>query len=187
MKWMIAILVLAATLVMYACRSKPSDIKNRTADEYFDEIKQVPATHEADDPAAPFKRIFTHFKTGATEENIRASYADEFYFNDTFKIIHDIDELVPYMQETAAQVEATDVEILDAVKSREDYYLRWRMTMRFTARGREINSVSIGMTQLRFNAQGKIIFHQDFWDGAEGFYQHLPYIGYWVRKVRDAL
>ena len=59
--------------------------------------------------------------------------------------------------------------------------------MDFSAKGRDIHSVSIGMTQLRFNDEGKIILHQDYWDGAEGFYQHLPYIGYFVRKVRDSL
>ena len=119
--------------------------------------------------------------------NIKEVYADSFYFNDTFKTFRTIDELIPYMEETAENVQTTTVEILDVSKSDTDYYLRWKMVMEFTAKGRDIRSVSIGMTQLRFNEAGKIILHQDYWDGAEGFYQHLPYIGYFVRKVRDSL
>jgi len=61
------------------------------------------------------------------------------------------------------------------------------MVMEFKAKSKDIYSKSIGMTQLRFNQEGKIIFHQDFWDSTEGFYQHLPYIGYIVRKIRSKL
>ena len=61
------------------------------------------------------------------------------------------------------------------------------MVMEFKVKRKDIYSKSIGMTQLRFNQEGKIIFHQDFWDSTEGFYQHLPYVGYWIRKIRSKL
>ena len=104
-----------------------------------------------------------------------------------FKTINNIDELINYMQDTAEAVEVTTVDILDVSKSDTDYYLRWVMHMKFTAKGKEVDSQSIGVTQIRFNEQGKVVLHQDFWDGAEGFYQHLPFVGYIIRKVRDSL
>jgi hypothetical protein len=39
------------------------------------------------------------------------------------------------------------------------------------------------MTQLRFDREGRIILHQDFWDPGAGIYQHLPVLGPAVRFV----
>ena len=160
---------------------------NDRVEQFLSVLKTIPATSSHEQPDKHFSTIFKDFHKDAEEKQIRDVYAENFYFNDTFKTFRNIEELIPYMEETAENVKTTTVEILDVSKSDTDYYLRWKMVMDFTAKGREIHSVSIGMTQLRFNDEGKIILHQDYWDGAEGFYQHLPYIGYFVRKVRDSL
>lgn len=39
------------------------------------------------------------------------------------------------------------------------------------------------MTHLRFDAAGRIIVHQDFWDSAEGLYRHFPLIGWLLRQI----
>ncbi|WP_251358404.1 nuclear transport factor 2 family protein [Kangiella sp. TOML190] len=160
---------------------------NDRVDDFLSQLKMTEATQDSDAIQSKFEMVFKDFKKGVSESNIRSLYADTFYFNDTFKTITDIDQLVAYMTETAEQVETTKVEIIDVAKGKSDYYLRWVMHMKFKAKGRQVDSRSIGMTQIRLNAEGKIILHQDYWDGVEGFYQHLPYIGYFVRKVRDSL
>ena len=177
--------LLAITLT--SCSNKGERMYNQRVNDFMDILKTIPATESHNSPDEHFGQLFKNFHQDAREEIIRDVYADSFYFNDTFKTFRSIDELIPYMEETAKNVETTTVKILDVSKSDTDYYLRWEMTMKFSAKGRDINSRSIGMTQLRFNQDGKIILHQDYWDGAEGFYQHLPYIGYFVRKVRDSL
>ncbi|WP_223670620.1 nuclear transport factor 2 family protein [Kangiella shandongensis] len=160
---------------------------NDRVNNFLETLKTIPKTEDHPAPSDHFAKLFKNFHQDATEQVIREVYAEEFYFNDTFKTFHHIDQLIPYMEETAKNVETTIVEILDVSKSHSDYYLRWKMSMVFMAKGKKIESESVGMTQLRFNDDGKIILHQDYWDGAEGFYQHLPYIGYFVRKVRDSL
>lgn len=160
---------------------------NNRVNSYFETIQSIPSTENSSSVKEKFEIVFKDFKNGATEEKIRGLYADEFYFNDTFKTFSNIEELIPYMEETAKNVEVTTVDILDVVKGDDDYYLRWSMTMEFTAKGSKVKSTSIGMTQLRFNESGKVILHQDYWDGAEGFYQHLPFVGFIVRKIRDSL
>ena len=42
------------------------------------------------------------------------------------------------------------------------------------------------MTQLRFNSDGLVVLHQDYWDSAGGFYDHLPVVGgllAWIRSM----
>ena len=167
--------------------SKTPKSNSKAADDYFKALSNTPSTLDVAEVKKIFLNLFGDLKKGGTKEVVKATYADQFYFNDTFRILYNIDELVPYMVHTAEMVDSTTVEILDISKSDTDYYVRWVMVMEFDVKRKDIYSKSIGMTQLRFNDEGKIIFHQDFWDSTEAFYQHLPYIGYFIRKVRSKL
>jgi hypothetical protein len=53
--------------------------------------------------------------------------------------------------------------------------------------GQAIDIQSIGISHLRFNANNKIILHQDYWDSMQGFYQHLPIIGGVLRWIKNGL
>ena len=44
-------------------------------------------------------------------------------------------------------------------------------------------SETIGITHARFNAAGKVVLHQDFWDTGLGFYQHLPALGNIIKSI----
>ncbi len=184
MKTLIAVIL--ATILLYACSQSPKLKHNRTAEQYFSHLAATPATSEHD-VAYTFGKIFADFKQGATENNIRSVYADELYFNDTLKIIDNIDELVVYMSESAEHVNSTTVDILDVIRSDHDYFIRWSMKMDIDVKGKDILSHSIGMTQLRFNEYGKVVFHQDFWDSSEAFFEHLPVMGRFVKKVKSML
>ncbi|MGJ8663522.1 MAG: hypothetical protein ACSHWU_07720 [Marinicella sp.] len=173
-------------LLLIAC-NKSSNLKNnRSATEYLKHLANTPATSEHE-IRETFGMIFDDFKSGATEENIRKVYADKLYFNDTFKIIGNIEDLIHYLSHSAEQVENTHVEILDVIRSEEDYFIRWSMKMQLKIKGKEINSHSIGMTQIRFNQAGKIMFHQDFWDSSEAFFEHLPFMGRFVKNIKSML
>lgn len=180
------IVVILASIVLYACSNAQQLKPNRTAELYFDHLAQTPATSEQNVEEV-FNLIYSDYKQGANEANIRAVYADELYFNDTFKIIDNIDQLVEYMSHSAGQVNSTTVDILDVIKSEHDYFIRWSMKIDTTISGKDIFSHSIGMTQLRFNDSGKVVFHQDFWDSSEAFFEHLPMMGRFVKKVKTML
>lgn len=173
-------------MILYACSGSTYLKPNRSATQYFNHLAKTPTTteHEIIDT---FGLIFKDFKLGATETNIRAVYAAELYFNDTFKIIDNIEELVEYMSHSASQVESTKVEVLDVIRSEHDYFVRWSMEMKLKIKGKNIESHSIGMTQLRFNQAGKVVFHQDFWDSSEAFFEHLPMMGGLVKKIKSML
>jgi hypothetical protein len=186
MRFLIVGLIILIIFITVAVSKTPKS-NNKVAEQYFKDLAQSDITHKVDDIEKKFLNLFADFKLGATEEIIRQTYAKEFYFNDTFKVLDNIEDLIPYMVDTAAMVKSTTVDVLDVANSGTDYYIRWVMVMEFDVKRKDIYSKSIGMTQLRFNQKGKIIFHQDYWDSTEGFYQHLPYIGYFIRKVRSKL
>jgi hypothetical protein len=47
--------------------------------------------------------------------------------------------------------------------------------------------VTIGMTHLRFDSEGKVVLHQDFWDSTRGIFEHVPVMGAGIRLVKKRL
>ena len=186
MKYLIIGFIVSIIFITVAVSKTPKS-NSDAAEVYFDGMKRAGDTLTVDDVKNTFLKLFRDLKIGANEKIIREIYAENLYFNDTFRTLNNIEELIPYMTHTADMVKSTTVEILDTAYSGTDYYVRWVMVMEFKAKRKDIYSKSIGMTQLRFNQEGKIVFHQDFWDSTEAFYQHLPYIGYFIRKIRSKL
>ena len=65
--------------------------------------------------------------------------------------------------------------------------LRWKMQTQSKVWWKTLTIDSFGMTHLRFNEQGQIVLHQDYWDAAGGFYEHLPLLGSSIRSIRSNL
>lgn len=54
---------------------------------------------------------------------------------------------------------------------------------RFSGVGRGEQCID-GATHLRFDAEGRIVRHQDYWDAAGGLYEKLPLLGALMRALR---
>ncbi len=120
-------------------------------------------------------------------DKIEDAYADDLYFNDTLKTLTTRDTLVAYLVETAERVDYNRVQIHEIIPSGDNYYVRWSMQTGFTVFGKPIQTESIGMSHIRLDDEGKIYFHQDFWDNTEGLFQHLPVVGYIIGKTKQRL
>ncbi len=63
-------------------------------------------------------------------------------------------------------------------------YITWQ----FSGTTRQGNNISFeGVSELLFDAEGKVSSHRDFWDPAAGLYETLPVIGWLLRKIRRKL
>lgn len=151
------------------------------------DASKKPETVELEIKFANFIELFKEFKKKDMRPGVESVYAEELYFNDTLHTFSSRDVMLEYMQETADRVDYTNVEIKDIVQSGDDYYVRWAMDVGFDVLGKQIKTHSIGMTHVRFDESGKINFHQDFWDNTEGFFRHLPVIGFLINKSKDRL
>lgn len=134
-----------------------------------------------------FRQTLGDFSRDDLAERVAELYAADVYFNDTFKTITSRGDIVEHLAATGEQVASSNVEVQQIIVKGQDAYLRWLMDFRFTAAGKTIDSRSIGMSHLRFNEDAEVILQQDFWDSTEGFFAHVPYVGYWVRRVRGDL
>ena len=42
---------------------------------------------------------------------------------------------------------------------------------------------TVGMSHLRFNAQGLVVYHQDYWNATDGIFRHIPILGNMINAV----
>jgi hypothetical protein len=140
--------------------------------------------------AAAIERVREFFADVTPERVQRMApevYAPDAFFNDTLKTLRGADAIGDYFLDTARNAGSVQVEFHDISRSGDDFYFRWRMTMRIGALAGGEPLVSWGTTHFRFDDEGRVLVHQDFWDSAGGFYEHLPVIGGLLRAIRARL
>jgi hypothetical protein len=140
-----------------------------------------------DEGVTRFADAFADLTAEDLRERFEALYAERLYFNDTLHVVHSRDELVDYMARTGKALKESKVEIRHVVRDGADVYVRWTMEFHTRAAGRDVHSHSIGMTHLRFDDQGQVVLHQDFWDSGHALYAHLPIVGFAVQRARNAM
>jgi len=147
----------------------------------------APAGSEAkfNERSRAFIDLYDHLENGSIDKRITETYAEKFYFNDTLVTLHDRGQLIRYFKHTQKNLDAIEFKVLGILDDGNDSYIRWLMKVRFSTMGQTIDSQSIGITHLRFDAENKIIVHQDYWDSTQGLYQHLPVIGGLLRWIKS--
>jgi hypothetical protein len=151
--------------------------------------KQYPEAPPADSAAEAtaienFKLFFSSFAADRIDKLLAGTYANDIYFNDTLKTIRGLDELAHYLKDSAEAVEECRVEILDVSRTKDnDHYFRWKMMIRFKKFKKGQDTWTIGMSHLRFNDKGLVIYHQDYWNATDGLFRHIPILGTLINAV----
>jgi len=121
------------------------------------------------------------------KEHTLKVYAADAYLDDTLAVHHGAAEIEAYFARTSETMTHYEVEIADIARSGDDYYIRWTMVFAAPALSNGQPVHSVGISQVRFNRDGKVAFHQDFWDAGKNFFAHLPVVGGAVGYVRKRL
>ncbi|WP_431687657.1 nuclear transport factor 2 family protein [Hahella sp. NBU794] len=177
---------LTATLasLLSACSSSGpltphQDYLTAAGSDTFSSIEQEPRLQG-------FIALMNNFTPDTIPAAVERAYAKTFYFNDTFHSLQEREDLTHYFVAMAEKA-STSVQFLDFASTGDDILLRWTMTLKFKVWWKQVEVTSIGISHLRFNAQGEIVLHQDYWDSAEGFYYHLPLVGGVLQKIRGGV
>jgi len=134
-----------------------------------------------------FRAFWSDLREDRIREWLPRVYAENVWFNDTVRTITNQSELLEYMLVTASHVQSCRVAVVDIARTGEGYYVRWEMTVVPNGAGEGEVWPSIGISHIRFNAEGKVILHQDYWDSAAGLYEHFPVVGWMIRNIKARL
>lgn len=133
--------------------------------------------------ARNFIELYADLSPENVEDRVRETYAVNVWFNDTIATKVGVDAVAAYLLRTAKDTPEVWAVIDDVAVSGADCYVRWTMTVRTPNLAGGAPIVTSGLSQLRFNRDGLIILHQDYWNPAAGVYQHLPVIGPVLRYI----
>lgn len=166
-----------------------SPAKNSAVSDYTSFLEQHPGANLTGEREQQAIESIQNYLANLNPENITANtgkvYAPHAFFNDTLKTERGSNEIRDYFLATSKNVDEIRVYFQDTARSGNDYYLRWIMDVKFKKIQPGKVSRTIGMTHIRFNEQGQVILHQDYWDSATGFYQHIPVLGTGIRTIRS--
>lgn len=150
-------------------------------------VTLLPGTEQEQQAFAGVQRYFTGMTADSVRELTARVYAPQGYLNDTLVGIDGADRIEAYFSHTMERARLLNVEFLDRAPAGTDWYVRWRMTVAADGLNGGQEVVTYGVTQFRFDADGRVLIHKDFWDSGTGLYEQLPVIGSAVRRVRAAV
>ncbi|MBL8698756.1 MAG: nuclear transport factor 2 family protein [Alphaproteobacteria bacterium] len=135
------------------------------------------------DALAAYARFYETLSP-ATLPGIAALLAPNARFKDPFNDVRGADRIVRLLA-TMYEHGTPRFEVIDQAVSERAGYLLWRYTS--DPGGGRAPWVIDGMTELRFDADGRVLEHVDHWDAAGQFYEKLPVVGWLIRRIKRRL
>lgn len=135
-----------------------------------------------------FKVFNSDFSKSNIVQRTKEVYAADVYFRDPFKEIHGEPDFEAYLLRGAGSVRDFSMDWLDVSESHGDYYFRWTMSVTLKRDSADVPPTRVsGISHVRFGADGKVVFHQDYFDGAALIYEKVPVMGSVIRWIKKRI
>ncbi|WOE32426.1 MULTISPECIES: nuclear transport factor 2 family protein [unclassified Acinetobacter] len=163
-------------LSLLGCKSTPSyssdyaQARNRIQGVNLD-------ANKAQEIGLRFTSAFNTLGTDAFINNATNLYDHSLFINDTLSQFNSKNQLITHFKAMNQRVKNVSVELLNTSFHHDSAYVHWYMRYDFKFLGSTRRMASYGISEIKINTDGKIIFQQDFWDPANGLYRSLPYAG----------
>ena len=114
-------------------------------------------------------------------------YSSDAYFKDPFNEVHGIAAIRKIFSHMYQQVADPKFEVSETIVGENGVMLVWVLNFRIRTWGKGAMQVMRGVSHLRFDQDGKVNYHRDYWDTAEELYMKLPVLGSLMRGLRNVL
>ena len=110
-------------------------------------------------------------------------YSADAYFKDPFNDVQGVAALARIFSHMFHKLDGPRFQVITIVADGDDVVLTWGFS--FRTRGAGAATLSIhGASHVRFNPQGQVAMHRDYWDAAEELYEKLPILGALMRWLK---
>jgi hypothetical protein len=131
-----------------------------------------------------FKRLFQTFNSNTLIE-LPSLYAPEIVFKDPIHQLQGLTALRTYFKGFLNPAMQCKFEFTHQLLGQNEAFLQWQMHYQHTQlAGGKLLQLS-GSTFIRFGNQ--IFYHEDYYDMGAMIYQHIPVIGWAVKKINTHL
>jgi hypothetical protein len=141
-----------------------------------------PGSDEEKEAIARFTTFYAVFSADVIKKGVKNLYAEDAYFRDVYKTVRGRDSIEAYFLKSAETVHECTFDIQDIAVHEGNYYFRWIMHLT-TKRWKDEPIKAVGMSHVRFDKEGMVIFHQDYWDSSI-IYEKVPIMGSVIRWIK---
>ena len=127
---------------------------------------------------------FYHDLTPAHLERFAEFYSADAYFKDPFNEVRGVAAIQAIFKHMFRQVDQPRFVVTEQVADAGGVMLVWEFCYRVRMWGRGETQIMRGVSHLKFDAEGKVCYHRDYWDAAEELYGKLPVLGGMMRCLR---
>ena len=128
-------------------------------------------------------RFFETLSEGSVER-LGEHYAVDAWFKDPFNEVRGVAAIARIFRHMFAQLDAPRFVVTERIVEANAAMLAWEFHFRARTPGLRGAQCIRGVTHLRFDSEGKVDYHRDYWDAAEELYARLPLLGALLRALR---
>lgn len=125
--------------------------------------------------------------TPATLSRFGEFYSADAWFKDPFNEVRGLPAIERIFAHMFKQVGEPRFVVEEQVVDSGGAMLVWSFHFRVRLWGKGESQVMRGVSHLKFDADGKVCYHRDYWDTGEELYMKLPGLGSLMRGLRRAL
>ncbi len=122
-----------------------------------------------------------------TVDELDTFYAQEVVFEDPLGRIQGLDDLKRYYAKLYENVTSIAFEFQAHVSEGDTHVAVWVMRLQTEGLNDGEEITVEGNSVLRFNDNGKVVYHRDYFDMGEMVYQHLPIIKFFINRINKRL
>lgn len=116
-------------------------------------------------------KTFSEYSIANLQKHLPKLYSEDAYLNDRLAEFKGRESINAYFYEASDKIARGEFIFQDASQQGIEFYFAWIMKISPKSSPDETWSFH-GMSRMRFNSEGKIIFHYDYWDVSE-FMSHI--------------
>ena len=114
-------------------------------------------------------------------------YAENAWFKDPFNEVRGLGAIQRIFAHMFGQVDEPRFVVSEQVADAHGAVLIWTFHYRSRGASKAEEHVIRGVSHLKFDADGKVAFHRDYWDTGEELYMKIPLLGALMRFLRRRL
>ena len=115
---------------------------------------------------------------------LESYYAAHAYFKDPFNEVRGVPAIAQIFAHMFATLDQPRFVVSQHLVQGESAFLAWQFHFRMRRWRPQVEQCIHGATLLRFDPEGRVIEHRDYWDAAQELYEKLPVLGSLMRYLR---
>ncbi len=127
---------------------------------------------------------FYHLLTPEAVARMSDFYTQDAYFKDPFNEVNSLEDIQHIFHHMFVSLNDVKFNVTETIAQDSGVALVWDFTFRIKKYQPEIQQRIRGVSHIRFNSDGKVNYHRDYWDAAEELYEKLPLIGALMRWLK---